>query len=195
VGNNAASGTNKVNEVRRPNGTNTKAAVARNVGANTLRPGLVSRQQHSPTPSTSSISSDSKGGETSSSVAADILNVLALPKKKKRAAWDTKGRLEDMEELTGTLHQLLHTSATNMTDLTSKLETSESKSKLISSVYTRSHNNYPSTNSWTCFSLFIVSELESFRQTLQSKVAVKESENKDILQKMHHVEQDLQVLD
>ncbi|KAG0295881.1 hypothetical protein BGZ98_001195 [Dissophora globulifera] len=130
------------------------------------------KQQPSPAQSVSSSTSDLKSeaaaeGNTASTElsSADILNTLAMSKKKKRPAWDTKGRLEDMEELTGTLHQLLHTSATNMTDLTSKLESSESK----------------------------ISELETFRMSLESKVAVKESENKDILQKMKHVEQDLQM--
>ncbi|GJJ71715.1 kinesin family member C1 [Entomortierella parvispora] len=145
---------------RTPSGNSTRISSS--------RPGVASRQQQpSPSPSSSSLASDAKGGPSSATALnnADILDVLALPKKKKRPAWDTKGRLEDMEELTGTLHQLLHTSTTNMSDLTSKLESSESK----------------------------ISELESFRQTLQSKVAVKEIENKDILQKMHHVEQDLQM--
>ncbi|KAF9344923.1 kinesin-like nuclear fusion protein [Mortierella sp. AD094] len=135
-------------------------------------------QQPSPASSTSSSISESKsaaagtdaGAESSQAAATElnsveILNTLAISKKKKRPAWDTKGRLEDMEELTSTLHHLLQTSATNMNDLTGKLESSESK----------------------------ISELESFRQSLESKVAVKESENKDILQKMKHVEQDLQM--
>ncbi|KAF9109635.1 kinesin-like nuclear fusion protein [Mortierella sp. AM989] len=135
-------------------------------------------QQPSPTSSISSGISESKsaavgtetGQESSQAAGADlssaeILNTLALSKKKKRPAWDTKGRLEDMEELTSTLHQLLQTSTNNMTDLTDKLESSESK----------------------------ISQLETFRQSLESKVAVKESENKDILQKMKHVEQDLQM--
>ncbi|KAF9433546.1 kinesin-like nuclear fusion protein [Entomortierella beljakovae] len=130
-------------------------------------------QQPSPSPSNSSSTSEPKsapGIESAPAVgkelsSTEILNVLAIPKKKKRPAWDTKGRLEDMEELTSTLHQLLQTSTTNMGDLTNKLESSESK----------------------------ISELESFRRSLESKVAVKESENKDILQKMKHVEQDLQL--
>ncbi|KAF8981145.1 kinesin-like nuclear fusion protein [Entomortierella lignicola] len=135
-------------------------------------------QQPTPPLSTSSSISESRlatagadaGTDSSQAVpaelsSAEILNTLALSKKKKRPAWDTKGRLEDMEELTSTLHHLLQTSASNMTDLNSKLESSESK----------------------------ISELETFRQSLESKVAVKESENKDILQKMRHVEQDLQM--
>ncbi|KAI1301964.1 kinesin-like nuclear fusion protein [Mortierella claussenii] len=145
--------------------------------------GKTRNQQPSPTPSASSSAVgatapngaaagssaaglDGVSGKTSGlSSSTEILNTLALSKKKKRAAWDTKGRLEDMEELTSTLHHLLQTSTSNMDDLTNKLQSSECK----------------------------ISELESFRQNLESKVAVKESENKDILQKMKHVEQDLQM--
>lgn len=39
----------------------------------------------------------------------------------------------------------------------------------------------------------IVAQLQSFRQNLESKVAIKENENRTILQKMQHAEQDLQV--
>lgn len=39
----------------------------------------------------------------------------------------------------------------------------------------------------------IVAQLESFRQNLESKVAIKENENRTILQQMQHAEQDLEV--
>ncbi|KAF9995117.1 kinesin-like nuclear fusion protein [Entomortierella chlamydospora] len=134
------------------------------------QPSLVSSTSSSISESKSATAGTGAGAESSQAAvaelsSAEILNALAISKKKKRPAWDTKGRLEDMEELTSTLHHLLQTSTTNMNDLTSKLESSESK----------------------------ISELETFRQSLESKVAVKESENKDILQKMKHVEQDLQM--
>jgi hypothetical protein len=58
-------------------------------------------------------------------VSADI----ELPAKKKRAAWDTKGRLQDMEELTGALHQMLNKSTGTITEITQTLETNASKSK------------------------------------------------------------------
>ncbi|KAF9582529.1 NADPH-dependent diflavin oxidoreductase 1, partial [Lunasporangiospora selenospora] len=144
------------------------------------------QQQPSPSPSVSSTISEprgagpktsAKGGDAAVTTTeaekgtktnfmnnTEILNVLAMAKKKKRPAWDTKGRLEDMEALTGTLHELLHTSASNMDELTGKLEMSESK----------------------------IAQLESFRKNLESKVAVKENENFNILQKMQHVELDLQ---
>ncbi|CAO3567804.1 unnamed protein product [Mortierella alpina] len=118
-------------------------------------------QQPRPAPSESSSTSESKTGEAQD---ATIQRVPALIAKKKRPAWDTKGRLADMEELTTALHDQLQTSTTSMTDLTSKLESSESK----------------------------ITELEAFRKTLEGKVAIKETENKDILQKMQFVEQDLQ---
>jgi hypothetical protein len=59
----------------------------------------------------------------------DMMGMLAISKKKKRPAWDTKGRLEDMEEVIGTLCQELVHSTTNMKDLTSKLESSQNKSE------------------------------------------------------------------
>lgn len=54
--------------------------------------------------------------------------VPIIPKKKKRPAWDTKGRLEDMEELTAVLNEQLQTSSHNMKDLSSKLKSSEDQS-------------------------------------------------------------------
>ncbi|KAF9285104.1 kinesin-like nuclear fusion protein [Mortierella alpina] len=120
-------------------------------------------QQPSPAPSESSTTSESKTGESQDAM---IQRAPALVAKKKRPAWDTKGRLADMEELTTALHDQLQTSTISMTDLTSKLESSESK----------------------------ITELETFRKTLEGKVAVKETENKDILQKMQFVEQDLQTI-
>lgn len=42
---------------------------------------------------------------------------LRTPKRKKRAAWDTKGRLEDMEELTTYLRDKLGSNAEQMNDL------------------------------------------------------------------------------
>ncbi|KAG9071698.1 kinesin-like nuclear fusion protein [Linnemannia hyalina] len=90
--------------------------------------------------------------------------VPMIPKKKKRPAWDTKGRLEDMEELTAVLNEQLQTSSHNMKDLSNKLKSSEDQ----------------------------IAQLQSFRQNLESKVALKENENRTIFQKMRHVEQDLQ---
>ncbi|KAF9273852.1 kinesin-like nuclear fusion protein, partial [Linnemannia elongata] len=97
--------------------------------------------------------------------APNLVTVVPLiPKKKKRPAWDTKGRLEDMEELTAVLNEHLQTSSNNMKDLSSKLKSSEDQ----------------------------IAQLQSFRQNLESKVAIKENENRTIFQKMRHVEQDLQ---
>ncbi|KAG0249684.1 kinesin-like nuclear fusion protein [Mortierella polycephala] len=115
-------------------------------------------QQPSPAPSTTSSSSmDSK---QPSAEAAKI--IAAIPQKKKRPAWDTKGRLEDMEELMNSLLQLLQTSSADTNDLTNKLEFSESK--------------------------------KSARHRLENKAVFKETENKTLLQKMQHVEQDLHMI-
>ncbi|KAF8935552.1 kinesin-like nuclear fusion protein [Haplosporangium gracile] len=129
-------------------------------------------QQPSPSASASSNSSEPHTAESSTagnirprSTVANPASVAPLiPKKKKRPAWDTKGRLEDMEELTAVLNEQLQTSSNNMKDLSSKLQSSEDK----------------------------ITQLQSFRQNLESKVAVKENENRTILQKMQHAEQDLQ---
>ncbi|KAF9900006.1 kinesin-like nuclear fusion protein [Linnemannia zychae] len=129
-------------------------------------------QQPSPSASTSShnsepSTSEKAPGDTGSSSTTTTVStpmIPIIPKKKKRPAWDTKGRLEDMELLTAELNELLQTSNSNMVDLTSKLESSESK----------------------------IAQLESFRLNLEGKVAVKENENRTILQKMQSVEKDLQ---
>ncbi|KAF9963065.1 kinesin-like nuclear fusion protein [Mortierella alpina] len=142
---------------RQPAPTRTSSAMgpARGLGkvAVTTTRTKAPTQQPSPAPSESSVTSESKTREAQD---ATIQRAPALVAKKKRPAWDTKGRLADMEELTTALHDQLQTSTTSMTDLTSKLESSESK----------------------------ITELESFRKTLEGKVAIKETENKDILQKM-----------
>ncbi|KAK3818938.1 MAG: putative kinesin family protein [Benniella sp.] len=168
---------------RRPPPATPKPTVTPNVRpktvatAATTRPLAKTRHQQQPSPAPSVSESSAKAGAGTGSRESSVLNgtngvnptdmmsMLAISKKKKRPAWDTKGRLEDMEEVIGTLCQELVHSTTNMKDLTSKLESSQNK----------------------------IAELETFRQGLASEVAVKENENKDILQKMKHVEQDLQM--
>ncbi|KAF9287327.1 kinesin-like nuclear fusion protein [Linnemannia elongata] len=103
-----------------------------------------------------------KGAGKGGAVSADI----ELPAKKKRAAWDTKGRLQDMEELTGALHEMLNKSTGNITEITQTLESNANK----------------------------IEELESFRLGLESKVVGKEIENNDMLQKMSTVEQEIFIL-
>ncbi|KAF9583360.1 kinesin-like nuclear fusion protein, partial [Lunasporangiospora selenospora] len=95
----------------------------------------------------------------------ELLSALEFPKKKKRAAWDTKNRLQDMEEITGALHGLLSKSVNSMNGMTNKLELNESK----------------------------IMELENFRENLEGKVADKESEYHVICQKMSVAQSDLQV--
>ncbi|KAG0263431.1 kinesin-like nuclear fusion protein [Actinomortierella ambigua] len=112
-------------------------------------------------PSGSTPSSTTIGGASG----GDLDTVFELPKKKKRPAWDTKGRLEDMEELTSIMRQHLQTSNSNQSEMKNMLASSESK----------------------------IAELETFRKSLESKVQVKETENQDILRKMQNVEHDLQL--
>lgn len=50
---------------------------------------------------------------------------------KKRPAWDTKGRLEDMEVLTGYLKDKLGANEERMGDLATKLNENESESKRV----------------------------------------------------------------
>ncbi|KAL1920084.1 uncharacterized protein VTP21DRAFT_1230 [Calcarisporiella thermophila] len=48
--------------------------------------------------------------------------ILEPPRKKKRPAWDTKGRLEDMEELTAFLKQQIKHSNSSVEGMTSKIQ-------------------------------------------------------------------------
>ncbi|KAF9972516.1 kinesin-like nuclear fusion protein [Actinomortierella ambigua] len=121
-----------------------------------------SMPESSPAASSGSTPSTIATGGASS---GDLETVFELPKKKKRPAWDTKGRLEDMEELTSIMRQHLQTSNSNQTEMKNMLASSESK----------------------------IAELEAFRKSLESKVQVKETENQDILRKMQNVEHDLQL--
>ncbi|KAG0208723.1 kinesin-like nuclear fusion protein [Mortierella sp. GBA30] len=124
-------------------------------------------QQPSPAPSECSVNSETNVPRIGTNPTENVLQTKpALPKKKKRSPYDTKGRMEDMEELTTALHEQLQTSTTVMSDLTSKLESSESK----------------------------ISELEVFIKSLKNKVEGKESEKNDLLQKMQIVELDLQCI-
>ncbi|ORX94860.1 kinesin-domain-containing protein [Basidiobolus meristosporus CBS 931.73] len=88
------------------------------------------------------------------------------PKIKKRPAWDTKGRLEDMEQLMGFLKEQIKQSNTSMTDMHEKLSESEAK----------------------------IDELESFRKNLEDRVEVKEKENHEINQRASELEHKLEAL-
>ncbi|KAF9135134.1 kinesin-like nuclear fusion protein [Mortierella sp. GBA39] len=125
-------------------------------------PTRATTRSRSTTPAPGAPTTQLKGAGKGVAVPAGI----ELPAKKKRAAWDTKGRLEDMEELTGALHQMLNKSTGNITEITQTLETNANK----------------------------IEELESFRLGLESKVVGKEIENNDMLQKMSTVEQEIFML-
>lgn len=45
--------------------------------------------------------------------------------KKKRAAWDTKGRLQDMEDLAGQLKDKVHSSEQHVSQIQTQLQSSE----------------------------------------------------------------------
>ncbi|KAF9130195.1 hypothetical protein BGW39_003377 [Mortierella sp. 14UC] len=122
----------------------------------------VTTRSRSVTPASGTSQAQPRGAGKAAGASED----MDLPAKKKRAAWDTKGRLQDMEELTGALYQMLNKSTGNITEMTQSLVSNSNK----------------------------ISELESFRQGLESKVVGKEIENNDILQKMSTVEQEIFML-
>ncbi|KAF9101416.1 hypothetical protein BGX29_005631 [Mortierella sp. GBA35] len=104
----------------------------------------------------------SKGVGIAAGVGVDV----DLQLKKKRAPWDTKGRLQDMEEVTSALYQKLNRSTGNVTNMNMSLESNTDK----------------------------ISQLESFRSELQSNIAETKTEKKDILQKLSSVEREVQVI-
>ncbi|KAG0232719.1 kinesin-like nuclear fusion protein [Actinomortierella wolfii] len=152
--------------------TTTTTTVSRTRAATASRETTVTRAssrgssvQPQSAPEASSTTSNGSGQAAAGAPSGDLEAVFELPKRKKRPAWDTKGRLEDMEELTSIMRQHLQTSSNNQAEMKSMLASSESK----------------------------IAELEAFRKSLESKVQVKETENQDILRKMQNVEHDLQM--
>ncbi|KAK3811380.1 MAG: P-loop containing nucleoside triphosphate hydrolase protein [Linnemannia elongata] len=137
-------------------------AAKNKAGAPQHAPTRATTRSRSTTPAPGAPTAQLKGAGKGIAVSAEI----ELPVKKKRAAWDTKGRLQDMEELTGALHQMLNKSTGNITEITQTLENNANK----------------------------IEELESFRLGLESKVVGKEIENNDMLQKMSTVEQEIFIL-
>lgn len=94
--------------------------------------------------------------------------------------------------MTGALYDMLNKSTGNITEMTQSLESNANKSK-------SSYNDH-----WTIrfcsehlhlvlilFFSLLVSELESFRIGLESKVVDKDIEHSDMLQKMSTVEQEI----
>ncbi|KAF8932358.1 kinesin-like nuclear fusion protein [Haplosporangium gracile] len=147
-----------------PAGGRARAVPSAKSKAGSSRP-IVTRatsRSQSTTPAPGALTAQPKGAGKAVALSTDI----ELPAKKKRAAWDTKGRLQDMEELTGALHGMLNKSTGNITEITQTLEINANK----------------------------IEELESFRLGLESKVVGKEIENNDMLQKMSTVEQEIFML-
>lgn len=165
-------------------------AAKNKAGAPQHAPTRATTRSRSTTPAPGAPTAQLKGAGKGIAVSAEI----ELPVKKKRAAWDTKGRLQDMEELTGALHQMLNKSTGNITEITQTLENNANKSK---SSHGRSHNYFCVVRQDFILTLSImlvtllVEELESFRLGLESKVVGKEIENNDMLQKMSTVEQEI----
>ncbi|KAF9104153.1 kinesin-like nuclear fusion protein [Mortierella sp. GBA35] len=98
----------------RPNATTTSTRTTQQLSSR------ATTQQPSPATSASS--------NTSSSIApATNASVPVIPMKKKRPAWDTKGRLQDMEELTALLQEQILAQNSNMEDLAPELESGARK--------------------------------------------------------------------
>ncbi|KAJ3070043.1 Kinesin-like protein kifc1 [Podochytrium sp. JEL0797] len=122
----------------------------------------ISRRPPSTTPSlttrSSSATSTTRSSTTTTNAttrkpaAATTEDASQPPPKKKRAAWDVKGRLEDVEEFSKMQKKALLDSTTHIEDLSGKLGESQEQIK----------------------------QLFDFKQSLESKVHIKEQENGEI---------------
>ncbi|KAM3584523.1 kinesin-like nuclear fusion protein [Umbelopsis sp. WA50703] len=88
-------------------------------------------------------------------------NTNGLPKLKKRPAWDTKGRLTDMEQL--------------LPMLQSKVKSSDETVNSMKDLLEQEH----------------ITELEAFRQNLQLKVENKETENQEAMRQVSTLKDEL----
>ncbi|CAO3664945.1 unnamed protein product [Umbelopsis ramanniana] len=104
---------------------------------------------------------DKEAAEKAPQVA--INPATGMPKLKKRPAWDTKGRLSDMEQLLPMLQSKVKNSDDTVTSMKDLLEQEHSKIK----------------------------ELESFRQNLELKVESKESENQEAMRQVSNLKDEL----
>jgi len=86
-----------------------------------------------------------------------------MPKLKKRPAWDTKGRLSDMEQL--------------LPMLQSKVKNSDDTVNSMKDLLEQEHNK--------------IKELESFRQNLELKVESKETENQEAMRQVSILKDEL----
>ncbi|KAI9137113.1 P-loop containing nucleoside triphosphate hydrolase protein [Paraphysoderma sedebokerense] len=108
--------------------------------------------------------SNNTDSSSATSAASDAKAQSAFPKLKKRPAWDTKGRLQDMEEFAGYLKNQFESAQGNMDEMNSKL--SESNSKIY--------------------------ELEEFRRSLEDRVQIKEQENGMMSMELQNIKNDLE---
>ncbi|CAO3686810.1 unnamed protein product [Umbelopsis vinacea] len=89
--------------------------------------------------------------------------VTDMPKLKKRPAWDTKGRLTDMEQL--------------LPMLQSKVKNSDNTVNSMKDLLEQEHNK--------------IKELEAFRQNLEIKVESKETENQEAMRQVSILKDEL----
>ncbi|KAF9284830.1 Kinesin-like protein kifc1 [Mortierella alpina] len=106
------------------------------------------------------------GGNTGTD-STDIRTKFNLPQKKKRAAWDVKGRLQDMEELTNAMQQLQDKYTVKLSGMTNKLD-----------AYTVQ-----------------ISELESAQQDLENAATDKDTERMEIIRKKKIIDRELNIVE
>ncbi|KAF9967368.1 Kinesin-like protein kifc1 [Mortierella alpina] len=106
------------------------------------------------------------GGDTGTE-ATDIRTKFNLPQKKKRAAWDVKGRLQDMEELTNAMRQLQDKYTVKLSGMTTKLD-----------AYTAQ-----------------ILELESAQQDLENAATDKDTERMEIIRKKKTIDRELNIVE
>ena len=87
-----------------------------------VRPPALQAVKSAARATTSSNTHPAGTGKDAGADALDIRTKFNLPQKKKRAAWDVKGRLQDMEELTNAMRQLQDKYTVKLSGMTNKLE-------------------------------------------------------------------------
>ncbi|CAO3568935.1 unnamed protein product [Mortierella alpina] len=115
----------------------------------------------------SSNTSPAGTGGDAGTEATDIRTKFNLPQKKKRAAWDVKGRLQDMEELTNAMRQLQDKYTVKLSGMTTKLD-----------AYTAQ-----------------ISELESAQQDLENAASDKDTERMEIIRKKKTIDRELNIVE
>ncbi|KAF9988119.1 kinesin-like nuclear fusion protein [Mortierella antarctica] len=116
---------------------------------------------------TSSNTAPAGTGGDAGADATDIRTKFNLPQRKKRAAWDVKGRLQDMEELTNAMRQLQDKYTVKLGGMTNKLD-----------AYTAQ-----------------ISELESAQQDLENAASDKDTERMEIIRKKKNIDRELNIVE